>query len=480
MPKTVEPQAAGQVAEGLRLLVVLPALNEQETIAGVIRGIPRPLPGIGRIDVLVIDDGSTDQTAARAREAGAEVIQHHRTRGVGAAFQTALAYAASSTPDIILSMDSDGQFDPRYIPTLLEPVLSGRADFATVSRFKDPALVPEMPWIRRWGNHVLAHLVSRIVGQRYYDVACGMRCYSRRAAMHLNLMGRFTYVQEVFLNLAFKGMRIVEVPIPVLGNRPHGTSRVARNLWQYGWQTLRIIFRCYRDYRPMPFFGGIALALFVPALALEVFALIHYLVTGVAQPAQVGGVYGAGPVPDVAGGRATGPRGRHAQPAPRLPGGTPLRPAHAPAGRTEKTVKAAGGSSPPCRRGLLRSFPTEYHFQSGSAILLLAALALVSYGLLQNGRWVAGGADDAYYLSLAANLLKGRGYTLERRAGTAGHPRVAAGAGGGHEGLVVVRLLEPAASGADDRRRPGLVRRAPPPDDALAGLRHHGRVPGPL
>ena len=233
---------------------------------------------------MVIDDGSTDQTAARAREAGAEVIHHDRTRGVGAAFQTALAYAANSTPDVILSMDSDGQFDPRHIPILLEPVLSGRADFATVSRFKDPALVPQMPWLRRWGNAVLAHLVSRIVGQRYYDVACGMRCYSRRAAMHLNLMGRFTYVQEVFLNLAFKGMRIVEVPVPVLGIRPHGKSRVAHNLWQYGWQTLRIIFRCYRDYRPMPFFGGVALGLFLPALALEVFALIHYLATGSLTP----------------------------------------------------------------------------------------------------------------------------------------------------------------------------------------------------
>jgi glycosyltransferase involved in cell wall biosynthesis len=283
-PKPAKSQAASRTDEGLHLLIVLPALNEQETIGEVIRGIPRPLPGIGRISVLVIDDGSTDQTAARAREAGAFVIHHGQTRGVGATFHTALAYAADNTPDILLSMDSDGQFDPRHIPTLLAPVLSGQADFATVSRFKDPALVPEMPWLRRWGNRMLARLVSRIAGQTYYDVACGMRCYSRHAAMHLNLMGRFSYTAETFLNLAFKGLRIAEVPLPVRGNRQHGKSRVARSLFKYGWRMSRIIFRCYRDYRPMPFFGGIALALFVPALGLEIFALIHYLQTGSLTP----------------------------------------------------------------------------------------------------------------------------------------------------------------------------------------------------
>ena len=281
---TSESSASARAEAGLRLLVCLPALNEERTVGDDIRAIPRTIPGIRSITIVVIDDGSTDQTAAKAREAGAIVIHHGQTRGLGAAFHTALAYAADNNPDIILTMDSDGQFDPQTIPQLLEPILSGQADFATVSRFKDPALVPEMPWTRRWGNHMLAGLVSRIAGQTYYDVSCGMRCYSRHAAMHLNLLGRFSYSAETFLNLAFKGLRIVEVPLPVRGSRQHGKSRVAHSLLWYGWRTSRIIFRCYRDYRPMPFFGGIALGFFVPALGLELLSLIHYLITGSLTP----------------------------------------------------------------------------------------------------------------------------------------------------------------------------------------------------
>jgi glycosyltransferase involved in cell wall biosynthesis len=202
---------------GQRLVVGLPALNEGRTIGDVIHAIPREIPGIKDVEVLVIDDGSTDETGLRAAEAGAHVIRHESTRGVGAAFQTALAYAIERDADMIVSIDADGQFDPRTIPQLIEPVVAGRADFSTASRFADPALAPQMPWIKRWGNRMMSRLISRLAGRSFHDVSCGMRCYNRRAALSLNLLGCFTYTQEVFLNLAFKNMRIVEVPIAVRG-----------------------------------------------------------------------------------------------------------------------------------------------------------------------------------------------------------------------------------------------------------------------
>ena len=98
------------------------------------------------------------------------------------------------------------------------------------------------------------------------------------------LKAQFTYTQEVFLNLAFKHMRIAEVPIPVRGVREVGKSRVARSLWQYGINTLRIIFRVYRDFRPMQFFGGLALLLAVPGTLLGLFLLGHYFLTGMFSP----------------------------------------------------------------------------------------------------------------------------------------------------------------------------------------------------
>jgi len=286
-------QTPTEAPDALRLVVVMPALNEQATVAQMVRGVPREIPGVGSVQVLVVNDGSTDATAEVAAGAGATIVSHGRRRGVGAAFQTGLSAALDMGADLIVSIDADGQFDPSTIPDLVAPVLAGQADFATASRFAQPDLVPEMPKIKRWGNRVMSRLISRLIGQDFHDVSCGMRCYNRRAAMSLNLIADFTYTQEVFLNLGLKRMRMVEVPIPVLGRRPRGESRVASNLWRYGLNTMGIIFRCYRDYRPMRFFGALALALMIPAMLLEVFLLVWYVSTGGFSPHKWAGFTGA-------------------------------------------------------------------------------------------------------------------------------------------------------------------------------------------
>jgi glycosyltransferase involved in cell wall biosynthesis len=295
MTSPVEPSgaAAAEPSRGVSLLVVIPALDEEKTVGLVIREIPRDLPGVAQVEVLVVDDGSGDRTGAEAEAAGASVIRHASPRGVGAAFGTALRYAIDAGADLIVSIDADGQFDPHDIRALIEPVRSGRADFASASRFKDPALIPRMPFMKRWGNGVVSRLVSRLTGQTFYDVSCGMRCYSRRAAMSLNPLGRFTYTQEVFLNLAFMQLRIAEVPVSVRGEREHGRSRVAGSLWRYALNTSGIIFRCYRDYRPMLFFGSIALVLAVAGVGLLAFLGVHYLNTGVFSPHKWAGFSGA-------------------------------------------------------------------------------------------------------------------------------------------------------------------------------------------
>lgn len=276
------------------LFVTIPALNERITIGQVVRAVPRNLPGVRRVEVIVVDDGSTDDTAAEARAAGATVLTHPATRGVGAAFHTALTYVMERRGDLLVSIDADGQFDPADIPALVEPVVSGRADFTTASRFKDPKLIPEMPSVKLWGNRMMSRLVSRLTNGRYFDVSCGMRCYSRRAMLNLNLMGAFTYTQEVFLNLAFKRLRIEEVPIRVRGTREFGESRVASNLFKYALNTSRIIFRAYRDYKPMRFFGGLALWMLIPAVLLEGFFFTHYLFTGRFSPHKWAGFGGGG------------------------------------------------------------------------------------------------------------------------------------------------------------------------------------------
>ncbi|MFO1491615.1 MAG: glycosyltransferase family 2 protein [Kiritimatiellia bacterium] len=242
----------------LKLVVQIPALNEEATIADVIRRIPRDIPGVHPTEVVVVDDGSTDRTGELARAAGAHVVRHEKPRGVGAAFKSGIEKSGSLGADIILTIDADGQFNPEDISRLLQPILSGEADFVTASRFKDPALIPEMPQAKKWGNDFMARWISRLIGKRFYDVSCGFRAYSRNAYLRLVLMGAFTYTHETFLNLAFAGVAIAEVPVKIRGVREFGTSRVANSLFRYGTRTASIILRTYRDYRPLRFFSYIA------------------------------------------------------------------------------------------------------------------------------------------------------------------------------------------------------------------------------
>lgn len=255
----------------MKLVVQLPALNEAETIAGVIESIPRAIPGVDEITVVVVNDGSSDRTAELAREAGAVVVSHENTRGVGAAFRTGLVKSTELGADIIVTIDADGQFNPDDIPTLISPILKGEADFVTASRFIDSAFEPEMTRVKRWGNDFIARWLSSMVKVRFHDVSCGFRAYSRNAFLRLVLLGEFTYTHEVFLSLAFARVPIKEVPVRVRGVREHGESRVANNLFRYGWRTASIILKTYRDYHPLAFFSRIAVVLALAGLCFVAF-----------------------------------------------------------------------------------------------------------------------------------------------------------------------------------------------------------------
>jgi glycosyltransferase involved in cell wall biosynthesis len=268
----------------MKLLVVTPALNEEETIAVVISQIPRDIDGVDQIDIVVVDDGSTDMTANLASEAGASVLFHSGNRGVGAAFQTGVERALEIEADLMVNMDGDGQFSPEDIPTLIQPLLDGEAGMVTASRFIKKDYWPQMTKVKFYGNRCMSALISFLVGKKYHDVSCGFRAYNRDVLLHMNLFGQFTYTQETFLDLSFKGVKILEVPVRVKGTREFGQSRVASNLFNYAIQTGKIILRSFRDYKPMILFGSIALGFFLLASALTVFLGLHYAYTGTFTP----------------------------------------------------------------------------------------------------------------------------------------------------------------------------------------------------
>lgn len=277
-----------------KLVVIIPALNEEKTISSVIADIPRQISGIKDVEVVVIDDGSTDRTSQLARQAGAFVTRHKHNYGLGVAFRTGIDEALRRDADIIVNMDADGQFNPLDIPALVTLIQHGMADFVTATRFAKPEFLPDMPYIKIVGNRWMNRLINFVINKKFTDVSCGFRAYSREAALRLTLFGRFTYTQESFIDLAYKNITMAEVPLKVRGERLHGRSRVASNLWRYGIKSATIIFRTARDYQPLYFFGVPGVLTFLGGLACAVFLLIHYINTGQTYPyrslVQVSGI----------------------------------------------------------------------------------------------------------------------------------------------------------------------------------------------
>jgi glycosyltransferase involved in cell wall biosynthesis len=262
----------------MKLIVTIPALNEEKTIAAVVRGVPRDIRGIAQTEVIVINDGSTDATADEAKGAGAMVIQLRGGGGLGTVFRTGLERAMRRGAHIIVNIDGDGQFDPADIRRLIEPLLADEADFVTCTRFADPKLRPEMPLVKYWGNRTVTGIINWVCGgrRRFTDVSCGFRAFTREAAYRMTLFGRFTYTQECFIDLYAKGVRIAEVPLAVRGVREHGKSRVASSVVRYAASSFPIIIRAMRDIQPLKFFGGIAAMLFVLGFGTLAFVSVWY------------------------------------------------------------------------------------------------------------------------------------------------------------------------------------------------------------
>lgn len=270
----------------MKLIIMIPALNEEATIGDVLERIPEGLPGITVIEKLVIDDGSTDRTAEIARQKGAAVISHSENRGVGAAFNTGIHAAISNGADVIVNMDGDGQFDPATIAELIGPIVRNEADFVTCTRFGKPEYVPRMPAIKKWGNKWMAKIINTVTRKSFTDVSCGFRAYTRDTILRLNLFGNFTYTQETFLDLARKNVRMTEVPLPVRGEREFGKSRVASSISRYAWRSGSIILFSLRDTRPLMFFGIIGVFITALGTAFGGSLFVRWLIIHKTSPYQ--------------------------------------------------------------------------------------------------------------------------------------------------------------------------------------------------
>jgi hypothetical protein len=229
-------QSVGQVLvvpepEGERpLAVIIPAHDEAATLPSVLSAIPRD--ELDEVRVIVVDDGSQDGSADIAERCGADVVvRHERNRGLGAALRSGLAAARSINARSAVYLDADGEYDPREIPHLLAPIVSGEADYVLGSRYLGGR--PEgQTWRRRLGNAAFTALLSVLAGRRITDGQTGFRAFSRRALEVAEIVHDYNYAQVLTLDLLRKGMRLHEVPISYRRRRAGRSFVGVAYLWR--------------------------------------------------------------------------------------------------------------------------------------------------------------------------------------------------------------------------------------------------------
>ncbi len=259
----------------MRLIVNIPAYNEEEKIQETIKRIPRRFEGIDEVLVQVVDDGSSDRTATTAKEAGADfVLLHGINRRLGVMFATASENALKEGADIMVNIDADGQFDPQEISKLLNPILTNQADMVVGDRFSQ-STAKNIPWIKDFFNRLGAALVGSFLNIRTDDLTCGFRAHNRETLLRLNNPAGFTYTQETIIDAIGKNLRVVWIPVQVtyFADRK---SKIVKSVYSFVNNSARIILKAVRDVRPLKFFGIPGLILIMVSIGLFGAFLAHY------------------------------------------------------------------------------------------------------------------------------------------------------------------------------------------------------------
>lgn len=255
---------------------MIPSYNEEKTIASVIAEIPRDC--CEKVEVLVINDGSTDNTVQEAEKAGADkILSFKKNKGLAPAFRAGLQTALEMGADIIVNTDGDGQYNGKEICKLIEPILEGRADFVLGSRTKGH--IEYMPLQKRIGNRIATFITRQVSGIPISDAQSGFRAFTRDCALRLNVMADYTYVQETLIQASYYGLVIEEVPIE-FRKRDAGPSRLISNIWKYAQRAGVTIARGYRDFHPLDTFFGFGSFFILIGLLFGSRVLLGFFKTG--------------------------------------------------------------------------------------------------------------------------------------------------------------------------------------------------------
>ncbi|MDN4476063.1 glycosyltransferase family 2 protein [Demequina sp. SYSU T00192] len=238
----------------MKVTIQIPCLNEETTLPLVLGSIPASLPGVDEVEVLVIDDGSSDRTAEVARSHGATVIRHARTMGLARSFRDGVDHALRHGADIVVNTDGDNQYPQERIGDLVAPILAGEAEIVIGDRqtHKIEHFSAFKKTMQRFGSWV----VNRAAGTDLPDAASGFRAYSRFALYRLNIVTQFSYTMETIIQAGSKRLAITSVPIDT--NPKTRESRLFSNMFEHMLKSGQAILRSYIMFRPWGIFASLA------------------------------------------------------------------------------------------------------------------------------------------------------------------------------------------------------------------------------
>lgn len=244
----------------MKVIVQIPCYNEEKTLPLVLQSIPRIIPGVDTLEVIIIDDGSTDKTIAVARKHGVKhIVRHLGNRGLGKSFQHGVERALELGADIVVNTDGDNQYPQERITDLVQPIIAGTADIVIADRqtHKIAHFSRGKKLLQRIGSQV----VNLAAGTDLPDAASGFRAYSRQALLELNTITMFSYCLETIIQAGNKHLAITSIPIDT--NEKTRESRLFKSTWEHVRKSAAAIIRAYIMYRPHVIFGSAGVILLI-------------------------------------------------------------------------------------------------------------------------------------------------------------------------------------------------------------------------
>lgn len=257
----------------MKLVIQIPCYNEEENISKVLESIPKKIKGIDKIEIIVLNDGSTDNSTSIAKQyKNVEVVESKKI-GLAKIFNMGLNEAIQKQADILVNIDADNQYKASDIEKIIKPILNNKADIIIgtrpINKIKTFSLLKK--FLQKFGSFI----VKVMTGYKIYDAASGFRAYSKKAILNLNIFSNFTYTIESLIQAKSKNLVVNSVDIEI-NNQPKRKSRLFGNIFTYVFKQGVTLIRYFIIYKPFRFFGSISLLLFIFGLIIGIRFLLCY------------------------------------------------------------------------------------------------------------------------------------------------------------------------------------------------------------